>query len=136
MIVEEATYNSVNTNLQNDTQLEYAYVYELCNTTVGNHTGYPSSRRLEASTSEIKLYQILSKECDGCQEEMFNDTTTILQTVVNDGSLSSSIQNKSGDLITATIDPNITSSFTVITSSPTSAPTAAPVTVSTQESFI
>jgi hypothetical protein len=127
-IVEESVYNTMDSTLPNDLLLEYVYVDKLCNTTVGGHPGFPTARRLEVGTSDIKLFEVVSKNCVGCQEDIFNTTNAALVEVVNDGSLSSSIQNKSGDVITADFSGNVTSNFTVTTSRPTSAPTATPVT--------
>jgi hypothetical protein len=119
----------MDSTLPKDLLLEYVYVDKLCNATVGEHTGFPIARRLEVGTSDIKLFEVVSKSCVGCEEEIFNTTNIALVNIVNDGSLSSSIQNKSGGVITAVINGNITSNFIITTSRPTSAPsTATPVT--------
>jgi hypothetical protein len=129
-IIEESVYSTMDSTLPNDLLLEYVYVDKLCNTTFGERPGFPTARRLEVGTSDIKLFQVVSKNCVGCQEDIFNTTNAALVEVVNDGSLSSSIQNKSGDVIAADFSQNVTSNFTVTTSRPTSAPsTATPVTV-------
>jgi hypothetical protein len=126
-IVEQALYETTDPLLPNGYYQQLVYVYELCGQAVADHMGYPPARRLQASQEEIKLFQVVSTACQGCQEEMFNNTISALVTVANDDSLTNSIQNKSGDIIQAVINGNVSSTYILTTDRPTSAPTNAPV---------
>jgi hypothetical protein len=132
-IVEESTYGTVGSRLTSDIQLELVYVYELCGFTIGTHTGYPPARRLQTSTSDVKLYQVVSKNCGGCEAEIFNATDTALTAVVNDGSLSDSVEQNSGNTISAAFR-NVTSNYSPATSRPTKQPSLKPVTTKSSKS--
>lgn len=106
--------------------LQYVYVYQLCGVMVSS-TPYPSERRLQAEESEIKLKSVVTKTCNGCENDMYNEAKSALDSIVKDGSLSDNIQDKSGDTITAVVDPTIfVSNYEVITNPPSAAPTTNP----------
>ena len=102
--------------------LQYVYVYELCGESVSS-TPYPSGRRLQTEESAIRLKSIVTTTCNGCEDDMFNEATDALVKIVENGSLSESIQDNSGDVIAAAINPDlIVTNSEVITNPPTAAP--------------
>lgn len=135
-IIEQSTHDGMDPNMPEDTFLKYVYVYELCGRPVEEHDGFPTPvRRLQTSalTSDIKMYHLVEKECDfDCSEEMFDGTDAALATIVDDGSLSESIQAGSNDIITAVINGKSNSTFVVQTSSPTTQPSKSPSTSPTE----
>jgi hypothetical protein len=127
-IIEEAVFEDMKALLTNDT-VDLVYVSTLCDQTVDNHDGYPVSslRRLQSfNVSAIGLTTTVSSECDGCSETLFNASNSALTTIVDDGTLTESIQNKTNGAIQAAVSPGVNSSFTVVTKSPTIAPNPTP----------
>lgn len=113
-------------NLPAGYSLQLVKVTETCNRTVLPHDGYPPARRLQSSSSEIVLYEVVSAVCNDCQEEMFNTTKTSLETSIASGTLTDAMADNSGGVIVVNISPNITSNYTETTSRPTKSPTKAP----------
>jgi hypothetical protein len=128
--VEAATYDSLLPTM-NGLTLELVYVYELCNRSVADHSGYSSSRRRAHTTpapaSDIGFYIVVSKECNDCLDKLFEETDSALDVIVNDGTLSAEIKDRS-TLIDGVIDrqAGVMSTFTIVTGSPTNAPTSHP----------
>jgi hypothetical protein len=120
---EQSVYGT--SNLPGSYTLQLVMVTDVCGQTVAPHPGYPAARRLQ-STSEIKLYEVISAVCTDCGQEMFNNTKAALVTSIADGSLTQAMDDNSNGAIVVTISPNVTSSYTATTSRPTSAPTKAP----------
>lgn len=128
-ILEQSVYDGLDPLLTKET-IELVYVYELCDETVANHNGATSlsRRRLETlNATEIKFYLIVSRACNACDGEMFNETNEALIVIVDNGSLSNDIQNKSGNEITAVISPgSVNSTYNLQANSPTGNPSVAP----------
>jgi hypothetical protein len=125
---EVATYDSLLPIMDGQT-LELVYVYELCNRSVADHSGYSASRRRAQTTpsSGIGFYTVISKECNDCQDQLFEETDSALDVIVNDGTLNAEIKDRS-TIIDGVIDrqAGVMSTFTIVTDSPTNAPTSHP----------
>jgi hypothetical protein len=128
-IVEKSVHNGLISQLL-DEELQTIYVYELCGLPVDEHSPYPNgARRLQTgSSSEIKMYSVVSAICIGCQQEIFTVTNNALKTIVENGSLTDSIQSESGGTIEAEIGPVVESSY--VTVNAPVAPTRKPITSS------
>ena len=125
-IIEKSVYDGIESQLSNGNGvLQSTYVSELCDQLVDEHSPYPDGlRRLQTgSSTDVKLYSVVSSDCIGCQQEMFTATNNALTTIVENGSLADSIQSESGGTIDVVIDPVVDSSF-VIVNAPTGAPTS------------
>jgi hypothetical protein len=126
--VEAAIYDGLIPTMNGQT-LELVYVYELCNRSVADHSGYSDSRRRAQTTpvSDIGVYTVISRECNDCQDQLFEETDSALDVIVDDGTLSAEIKDRS-TLIDGVIDrqTGVMSTFTVVADSPTNAPTSHP----------
>jgi hypothetical protein len=141
-IIEKSVYQDLEPQLNAGTTLDVVYVYELCGQTVETHVGYPPGRRLQsAPQSDIKMFTVISEVCASsdvgqCGQDLFDQADEGLDTIVGDGSLSNTIQDNSGNVITAVINGITNSTFNVTsTNAPTrppvsSTPTSAPVSMS------
>eukprot|EP00956_Cyclotella_meneghiniana_P041850 scaffold242052_cov26-Cyclotella_meneghiniana.AAC.1 len=127
-IIEQSVIDMI--NLPGDNTLNLVHVYKLCNTTI-DHGGTPvikKSRRLQVAvvTTDINMYQIVSKQCNtDSSQEMFDDANNALKEIVDNGSLTKSIQSNSQGVIKAMINPNseaVDSVFVTMTASPTVTP--------------
>ena len=130
-VVERSVYDGLDSQSLNG-QLQNVYVYELCDLPVDEHSPYPNGVRhlqTSSSSSDIKLYSVVSALCIGCQQEMFTVTNNALKTIVENGSLTNSIQSESGGTIVAVIGPDVSSSYDTV-NAPTGAPTHKPSTPS------
>jgi hypothetical protein len=129
-IIERSTYDDIAPLLTIET-IELVYVYSICNRMVGNHPGYSgkSTRRLQNSISEIKLLTYVSSGCDRCSELIFNETAHALAQVVDNGTLTKSIQDNSNGTIRASINPGVDSTYVIVgnpTTKPSTSPTSSP----------
>ena len=129
-IIEASVIEKMPPKLPGDTVLDLVHVYELCNVYL-DHGGTPvlnDARRLQVgvATTDIKMYQIVSKQCTAdCGDEMFDETNNALSEIVADGSLSKSIQDNSAGIIKAVLNPNdepVDSDYVTVTASPTVTP--------------
>ena len=130
-IIEESVIELTPPKLPGDTNLDLVHVYELCGVFL-DHGGTPvdnDTRRLQLDivlTTDIKMYQIVSKKCiTECSDQMFDDANSALNEIVDDGSLTKSIQDNSLGVIKAVINPNnenVDSDYETITASPTVTP--------------
>jgi hypothetical protein len=125
-LVEQSIFDKVSPQLPNEV-LDYVLVNSMCSQPVQAHATYtgPASRVLATgnATSILFQMQITGTGCSDCGEQVFNNTNTAIETIVRDGSLTSSIQNKSANLIRVVINPNVTdSTFTTVTNRPTTSP--------------
>ena len=130
-IIEQSLIEDMPPQLLEGTALDLVHVYELCEVYL-DHGGTPvvnNARRLQdvgVATTDIKVYQTVSKECiTDCGDEIFDEADNALNGIVADGSLSNSIQEISGGIIEAVVNPNdepVDSGYVTVTASPTVTP--------------
>ena len=130
-ITAKSLYDTMDPQLNGD--LQSVIVYELCGEAV-LATPYPppdSDRRLQLGESEIKFKATVTTKCSACDNQMYQAVDEVLDTVVSDGSLNTSIQNNSNGTLSATIGGVVTTSHSTISNPPTKVPTNVPTNVPT-----
>eukprot|EP00956_Cyclotella_meneghiniana_P026809 scaffold58903_cov38-Cyclotella_meneghiniana.AAC.1 len=131
LIIEESVIELTPPKLPGDTNLDVVHVYELCGVFLdhGGTTVDNDARRLQLDivlTTDVKMYQYVSKKCiTECSEQLFHDADNALYEIVDDGSLTKSVQDNSEGLIKAAFNPNgedVDSGYVTVTASPTVTP--------------
>eukprot|EP00804_Cyclotella_cryptica_P029791 CCRYP_020655-RH/>CCRYP_020655-RH protein AED:0.16 eAED:0.17 QI:189/1/0.94/1/0.62/0.82/17/1256/1313 len=129
-VVEKSIFERIDPKpIPQKVEVGFVLLVLICDRPVSNHTPYTVNavRLLEGNPlSEIEfITQVTTRDCDNCEQMMFNATNSALETIVKDGSITSDIQSNS---IQAVINPNRTySTFTLITSTPTKRPSSFPI---------
>jgi hypothetical protein len=136
-VVEKSIFEGIDPQITpKKLELVSVFVSSICNHTFSPNTPRTlhGMRLLEADTlTKIEFITQVTTQvyCDDCGQQMFTATNSALVSIVNDGSLTSSIYNNSNGTIRAVINPNSTNStFTLSTTSPTKSPVSSPSTTS------